>query len=312
MSFWCAGWWKYIALVLRQLWPSSSSTLTSRGTSSSSENDSDDTDDDMFASPGWQPGICCPGMVPPSTPPNRNIVSMSGCGCPQFNCLLSASWYTLAAVSSDRTFLWCAGCRRYMARALRQLSSVSSTLPPSSRDTSFSSDNDCDDNDDDGGGGDNNVLIGPCWVPGACCSWMETASWFPSMTIQSASGHRCPQPGPIVRPSALLPAMSTPPSNSWCASPYISVDTKAALWRTASSSSRNMAQVGKTASRITSYRACGVKKCYDENTRGYLHTIIRLRTFWSCAVMLEYSLQIVDELLFILKMLLLHQNYAVT
>ena len=57
------------------------------------------------------------------------------------------------------------------------------------------------------------VLSGPWWLPDATWSGMVTPSMPPSSTIKSASGDGCPQANCIVRPSAMLPARSTPLKN---------------------------------------------------------------------------------------------------
>ena len=91
---------------------------------------------------------------------------------------------------------------------------------------------------------------------GACCPGMVTPSLPPSRHVLSISGQGCPQPGCIVRPSAMLPTTSVPTHALWRPSSDSNVERVTVFLHTWVYGSRYMVQVGKTTSRITSHKAC--------------------------------------------------------
>ena len=120
--------------------------------------------------------------------------------------------------------------------------------------------------------GDGEVLSSTWCLPCASWSGMVTPSTPPNSTIKSASGAGCPQTNCIVRPSAMLPARSTPLRKLRCASPDLSTERLCVLKSEITSAKRNMALVGKTTSRITSHKAWGKEKCM----LSWIHTLIDL------------------------------------
>ena len=135
---------------------------------------------------------------------------------------------------------------------------------------------------------DGNLLASRWWLLGGCCPGIVTPSSSPYKSIMSISGHGCPHPSPIVRPSAWLPAMRFPPLTIWYTSPDLCVDRMAAFSRAVTFGSRYMAQLGKTASRITSHGACSGNKILvtvDSHMGTYMYWLHNAYLF-ACAMML--------------------------